>query len=642
VFLWVVLVIRSLKRGMSNNDSWLELNKRIEKCPSDLQKLFDDMWSRLGEDEEIYLPTAATFFNYTLTGQLRTKRYGCQYLSPWELLAATDDVIQTNFLGLGRSICAEQMINKCEEIVNKIDAHCAGLLECSRPEDERLIEPIDPASPYIGSVPYMRMRIRFVHRTAQDYLTGTAEGSRLLSHDKSTQEERLHRLLRADLVVTKIWNIASDQTGTSWIVRDCWVHLNDIQHNRRLLRSESEHELLSILWYACSVAFSKSFLSHPWNRFVPSCMFRKSPGLTTLLASCNHFDLVTKYAQFQNFGRKSSYISYIMICTVSNLLWIDSAADHLKPALQRFVRELSLLGFDANFRGVPPLDILMANLRRPIAIRKMNGQQSPKFQDNHSLYLNPQSAGTRAICTLSEGNLSSLYVKLHIIENMIELGFSLNSSDVYVLSYRSYSSSLNSDLNLVYMRPGDLIFRARASFILRLLLQRSLESHSPEGTFQDPGIKKLIERLLLRVPEINEDQEPIILAFTHPTCKNTSTRSVMYLPASSQHHVEILSWLTSELQGKTKRTNGRVQSINGVSIPDCFDSLVDSCEAVPLQHFQEQLAREGYLIPLEEYWETIPRLSDDDTETEWRQLEADAKRTKLWDPPIQHRPGSPK
>jgi len=322
VFIWVVLVIRSLKRGMSNKDSWLELNKRIEKCPSDLQKLFSDMWSRLGE-EEIYLPAAAKFFNYTLTARFCTNYPESQheYLSPWELLAATEDVIQAGFLELGPSIHAEEVINKCEEIVNEIDTQCAGLLECSRPEDGRLVAPFDSASPYKLSSPYLRMRIGFVHRTAQDYLTGTSEGSQLLSHDKSTQEERLHRLLRADLVITTTWRVAMNRAGTGGGSGDFRRHLNDIQYNRRLLGKESEHELLSILWYTCSIAFSKYFVSHRYNTVVPFCIFQKRPGLTTILASCNLFDLVPKYAQVQNPGEKTTYnvISYIIVCAVSNL-----------------------------------------------------------------------------------------------------------------------------------------------------------------------------------------------------------------------------------------------------------------------------------------------------------------------------------
>jgi hypothetical protein len=52
----------------------------------------------------------------------------------------------------------------------------------------------------------MTMHIKFVHRTAQDYLTGTTEGSQLLAHDKSALEERLHSHLRTALAIAQLWD----------------------------------------------------------------------------------------------------------------------------------------------------------------------------------------------------------------------------------------------------------------------------------------------------------------------------------------------------------------------------------------------------------------------------------------------------
>ena len=177
---------------------------------------------------------------------------------------------------------------------------------------------------------------------------------------------------------------------------------------------------------------------------------------------------------------------------------------------------------------------------------------------------------------------------LHVIENMIASGFSLDSCDVYVLSYlENHPSDLSPDLSILQLRHGDIIFRARASLLLRLLLQRHLKSYSPERKFEDSSVEELIQRLLMRLPENCEDQEPSILAFTPATREDTSVVSVLHLPALSQQHVEIQGWLTSELQYNTKVSRRGVGFINGARIPDYFDSIVDICEAVPLQYFQE-------------------------------------------------------
>jgi len=243
-----------------------------------------------------------------------------------------------------------------------------------------------------------------------------------------------------------------------------------------------------------------------------------------------------------------------------------------------------------SFQPTSPLETCRACVRRSIGRRKRT-QSGPKFQDYPFLYLNPQSAGTRAICALSAhfaAHFDALSMNLHVIENMIASGFSLDSCDVYVLSYlENHPSDLSPDLSILQLRHGDIIFRARASLLLRLLLQRHLKSYSPERKFEDSSVEGLIQRLLTRLPENCEDQEPSILAFTPATREDTSVVSVLHLPALSQQHVEIQGWPTSELQYNTKLSRRGVGFINGARIPDYFDSIVDICEAVPLQYFQE-------------------------------------------------------
>jgi hypothetical protein len=54
-----------------------------------------------------------------------------------------------------------------------------------------------------------------------------------------------------------------------------------------------------------------------------------------------------------------------------------------------------------------------------------------------------------------------------------------------------------------------------------------------------------------------------------------------------------------------------------------FASIVDTCE---------KLAEERRLVTVEDYWESIPRLSDEDAKDEWKQFEADVQQTKFWNP----------
>jgi hypothetical protein len=125
------LVICRLKRGIGNKDSRGVLKERLERCPSNLQKFFNDMWNRHREDKEIYLHTATAFFNYNLTRQLRflPSVLASYDLSPWELLVATNDVVQASLFNTRPHFSAEEMTKKCEEIVDKIiEGDCNGLV----------------------------------------------------------------------------------------------------------------------------------------------------------------------------------------------------------------------------------------------------------------------------------------------------------------------------------------------------------------------------------------------------------------------------------------------------------------------------------------------------------------------------------
>ncbi len=51
---------------MCNGDTWSTLLWRLDSLPSDLNKLYRGMWSRLGDDEHLYKKKAAAFFNFAI------------------------------------------------------------------------------------------------------------------------------------------------------------------------------------------------------------------------------------------------------------------------------------------------------------------------------------------------------------------------------------------------------------------------------------------------------------------------------------------------------------------------------------------------------------------------------------------------
>ncbi|KAK3689216.1 hypothetical protein B0T22DRAFT_367154, partial [Podospora appendiculata] len=190
VFLWVRLVLNSMRKGLTNGDSLDLLQRRLDKLPGDIYELFKDMWSRLGEDAEFYQATAAKHFNFvlqdgTISGEFKpTGQSGLRVLS---LMIATDSQASTAVLDpVGNlNFSDDYFVRRCEAVIKHVQTRCAGLLE------------------YGPCVDFDN--IRFIHRSARDFLLSSTEGSEILSHDHSNADERLIQLLRVYLVISYLF-----------------------------------------------------------------------------------------------------------------------------------------------------------------------------------------------------------------------------------------------------------------------------------------------------------------------------------------------------------------------------------------------------------------------------------------------------
>ncbi|RBR02898.1 hypothetical protein FVER53590_03504 [Fusarium verticillioides] len=66
VFLWAVLVTRSVARGILNGDSKEDIQQRLVKTPRKLHELYFSMWARLGEDSDLYQESTALILKIAL------------------------------------------------------------------------------------------------------------------------------------------------------------------------------------------------------------------------------------------------------------------------------------------------------------------------------------------------------------------------------------------------------------------------------------------------------------------------------------------------------------------------------------------------------------------------------------------------
>jgi hypothetical protein len=213
VFLWVRLALKTILKGLKQEDSWIELCRRLEVLPKGLEELYSHMWSRLNEDEPIYRMEAALWFRLVLLAQQ------ILYFSPslFEIMIATNPDEQTEILTSEITPALRPLVGKCELIKRRIPTLCAGLLEVrenvSREEDLRF-ENFRPSNPLFDDVTkstqslawrelkliHQSTTVSFIHRSATDFLQETKQGQMLLGPENMPDIEICVNLLRAALV----------------------------------------------------------------------------------------------------------------------------------------------------------------------------------------------------------------------------------------------------------------------------------------------------------------------------------------------------------------------------------------------------------------------------------------------------------
>lgn len=170
VFLWVFLVVRSLLRGLRNEDDISDLQRRLRELPSDLQEYFDRMLVTI---EDVYKERAARLFltivrAYTAfpvitfyfmdLGDEPLPIEPLPFLREWPLV----DPIEAEALSMKK----RQLIAQCKDLIS--------------------ITP-EPGAPILFSE-----RVGFLHRTVVDFL------------DTPDAKESLLGLAGADFKPTKI------------------------------------------------------------------------------------------------------------------------------------------------------------------------------------------------------------------------------------------------------------------------------------------------------------------------------------------------------------------------------------------------------------------------------------------------------
>jgi hypothetical protein len=156
VFLWVVLVARSLLQGLQNFDSIVELRRRLDELPSDLEDLYAHMLKRV---PLVYRRQASEIFQLVLLAHdVQTSDFR---LSPLQLYYACQDP-QTILDAPNKPLHDSEIAAKTDEIEGRIRSRTMGLLETrlvQRGKYNRFV-----------SGPVRVLSVDFIHKTAVEFL----------------------------------------------------------------------------------------------------------------------------------------------------------------------------------------------------------------------------------------------------------------------------------------------------------------------------------------------------------------------------------------------------------------------------------------------------------------------------------------
>ncbi|KFA74504.1 hypothetical protein S40288_07409 [Stachybotrys chartarum IBT 40288] len=218
VFLWLCLVTRSIKNGIKQGDTEEDLYERLRVPRGDLNKLYEDMWSRLQDDELIYRATAAKYFWLVImnkeTPELRMSFKkpldpdGLPYwgLSLFEMMVTRNSTVQEALFSKrdAAEVSYEALEGHCKKIQYNIENRCAGLLEVL-PATDLLAESSESPTVVskLGLFTHLATRVDFIHRSAHDFLTDTEIGQRIMGTGETSPTEIGRLRLRARLCMAR-------------------------------------------------------------------------------------------------------------------------------------------------------------------------------------------------------------------------------------------------------------------------------------------------------------------------------------------------------------------------------------------------------------------------------------------------------
>ncbi|KAK3391380.1 hypothetical protein B0T20DRAFT_77908 [Sordaria brevicollis] len=208
VFLWVYLVTKSLREGLSNYDTVIDLTRRLEQLPSDLEKLFRRM---LESVNPVYQSKMACFLQAATADQLRDDLH-----SDAEIYCNMERELDNPGYAL-REPSSHECSLKHDQMQHIINSRTMGILE-TRVMQDNLRPPI----------------VQFFHRTMYDFVQTKEIQELITSKLPLSNEFNIHLwLMKAHLITRKEHRVGLHYDPPGHIVLDSDVQV-EVFHMLRL------------------------------------------------------------------------------------------------------------------------------------------------------------------------------------------------------------------------------------------------------------------------------------------------------------------------------------------------------------------------------------------------------------------------
>ena len=203
VFLWVVLVVRSLLTGLRNADRVHDLQKRLRDFPETLEKFFSHMIVSI---EPVYREQTAQAFKYALEADEPLSLITYSFLDEEDL-----DAVVTAPLN---PLTSQQIVSRQDDMRRRLNGRCKGLLEVVNNSFNLLF--IRPENSYVDQ--FEKPIVVFHHRTVRDFLQTKDMQNMLLEHLEPSFEPE-SRICKALLAQLKAIDHRALE-GSTWLLRE--------------------------------------------------------------------------------------------------------------------------------------------------------------------------------------------------------------------------------------------------------------------------------------------------------------------------------------------------------------------------------------------------------------------------------------